>query len=573
MPNSQYQITLSSFTGATPCGTYDILTGTTYDVNLATFVETVSSSTISGHTLSLSVDSSYTHVYLFVEHCDGHISSVPSSTPKLQGGYQVTLVDLRCDDCVRTYSSEPTPTPTPTLTSTSTSTPTMEATETPTPTPTLTSTSTSTPTLGVTETPTSTPTSTPTNTPTLTRTGTLTPTLTPTPSCAKPTGLNTYTLVSQVTINGTSYNFVTGTTAQAGAVFDLFKTYGAQGISYDTFNMNSTNPGERVYNESQTNCTCIVPNGTYWVFDASFNNPNDPNMLIIEIVDCIITLETLYSQTPTQTPTLTATSTPTLTPTSTPTLTATSTPTLTPTLTATSTPTLTSSSIPTGSFCFEYTVTTTLIPSTDCPGYNDIQEEYTFTFKDNLGNPITSPTTFDIIFTGTTTFQGGGGIFLGTFTVNNGDLNHVETVWAESMVDGAPGCPCPCSTTLYIDTNAIAATNISGPYTITNCPLSSSPTPTPTPTPTVESITCNCLSVNFTESDYGDSDDGVFYVNVVLCDGTPQLLTFNMYGNILANCVQSVTNYYILLGGDMAIPMGSTAIASGSSCTDDLDCA
>jgi len=36
---------------------------------------------------------------VFVEHCDGHINPTPSSSPKLQGGYQLSLVNLRCDDC------------------------------------------------------------------------------------------------------------------------------------------------------------------------------------------------------------------------------------------------------------------------------------------------------------------------------------------------------------------------------------------------------------------------------------------------------------------------------------------
>jgi len=38
-------------------------------------------------------------MFVFVEHCDGHISSVPQPATKLQGGYQLALVDLRCSDC------------------------------------------------------------------------------------------------------------------------------------------------------------------------------------------------------------------------------------------------------------------------------------------------------------------------------------------------------------------------------------------------------------------------------------------------------------------------------------------
>jgi len=204
MPNSQYQVQISKFTSKTPCANFDIFSGTTHDINTATFVSTVSASSISGYTVSLSVDSTYTYVYLFIEHCDNHINSVPTSTPKLQGGYQVVLVDLRCDDCISVYTGPvATNTPTPTVTSTSTSTPTL--TETPTPTttntPTLTETPTLTPTTGSTSTPTPTTTSTPTltETPTLTSTPTLTetPTLTSTPTLTPtPTTTNTPTLTA-----------------------------------------------------------------------------------------------------------------------------------------------------------------------------------------------------------------------------------------------------------------------------------------------------------------------------------------------------------------------------------------
>jgi len=283
-----------------------------------------------------------------------------TSTPTLTSTSTPTLTSTSTPTLTSTNTPTITSTSTPTTTSTSTptltQTPTIESTNTATPT------LTETPTLTATSTPTITSTSTPTLTATNTPTQTSTPTLTPTPSCAKPVGLNTYVLASQVLINGTSYNFITGTTAEAGAVFDLFKLYGAQGISYDSYNAASTTAGDRIYNESQTNCQCLMLDGTYWVFDQSFNNPNDPNMLIIEVVNCIITLSTLYVPTPTPTPTLTSTSTPTLTSTNTPTLTATNTPTLTSTNTPTqtSTPTVTTTAGETSTPTPTQTLTPTL---------------------------------------------------------------------------------------------------------------------------------------------------------------------------------------------------------------------
>lgn len=201
------------------------------------------------------------------------------------------------------------------------------------------------------------------------------------------------------------------------------------------------------------------------------------------------------TNTPTPTPTNTPTPTPTIdcgtltinlecigaTPTSTPTSTPTATPTATPTSTPTETPTATPTPTLITEFCFEYSIVTNTIPSVDCPGYNNIDDVYIFTLKDSIGNTITSPTTFDVIFTGTTSGYGGGGPYIGTFTILSGSTGSTITIARESQVDGAPACPCPCSYFYNIDTDAIAATNIIGSYIITQCPQ---PTPTPTPTPT-----------------------------------------------------------------------------------------
>jgi hypothetical protein len=214
MPTLQYQITVSNFNGTTPCQSYSVYTGTTHDIDDADYVEDVNVP-VSGYTLDLDIDSSYTGVYLFIEHCDGHINSVPSPTPKLQGGYQLVFVDLRCDTCT---GERPPATPTPTITPTysQTITPTYSQTLTPTYSQTITPTITLTPTLNLGETPTLTPTYSQTVTPTLTLTPTysqtVTPTLTPTYSqTVTPTYSQTVTPTHTITITETPINEPTPT--------------------------------------------------------------------------------------------------------------------------------------------------------------------------------------------------------------------------------------------------------------------------------------------------------------------------------------------------------------------------
>lgn len=152
MPSySQYQITINNFTGYTPCNGYYIYTGLTTNINNANYLNGITTliPVVSGYTFTVTILSSISHIYLFIEHCDGHISSVPSSVPKLQGGYQIERVDLRCDDCYEPCDScdyniivnqgtfiYPTPSVTPLPTQTpSIFTPTPTITPTPTPTP------------------------------------------------------------------------------------------------------------------------------------------------------------------------------------------------------------------------------------------------------------------------------------------------------------------------------------------------------------------------------------------------------------------------------------------------------
>ena len=83
------------------CDQYNIYTGTTYNIDNSNLLGT--------HSLPHTWDGgSYTGpLYVFVEHCDGHIDPPPSDNPKKQGGFQVKLLNIDCEQC------PPNPTPIP----------------------------------------------------------------------------------------------------------------------------------------------------------------------------------------------------------------------------------------------------------------------------------------------------------------------------------------------------------------------------------------------------------------------------------------------------------------------------
>ena len=83
------------------CDQYNIYTGTTYNIDNSNLLGT--------HSLPHSWDGgTYTGpLYVFVEHCDGHIDPPPSDNPKKQGGFQVKLLNIDCEQC------PPNPTPLP----------------------------------------------------------------------------------------------------------------------------------------------------------------------------------------------------------------------------------------------------------------------------------------------------------------------------------------------------------------------------------------------------------------------------------------------------------------------------
>jgi hypothetical protein len=98
----QYQITINNFTGTTtPCDGYYVYTGLTTDITTSNYINDTTSliPIVNGYIFTIILSCSIEKIYLFIEHCDGHTTSTPSTTPKLQGGYQIISVNLKCDDC------------------------------------------------------------------------------------------------------------------------------------------------------------------------------------------------------------------------------------------------------------------------------------------------------------------------------------------------------------------------------------------------------------------------------------------------------------------------------------------
>ena len=99
------QITINNLYDNGVCDEYNVLTGTTYNIGDATSMGIQS--------LPYTWDGgSYTgNLYVFVEHCDGHLNPPPSVDPKNQGGFQVRLLNIDCHQCPPNSTPIPTATP------------------------------------------------------------------------------------------------------------------------------------------------------------------------------------------------------------------------------------------------------------------------------------------------------------------------------------------------------------------------------------------------------------------------------------------------------------------------------
>lgn len=83
------------------CSNHTILTGTTYNIDNAT--------SMGVHTLPYTWDAGlFTgNLFVFIEHCDSHIDPPPSLLPRNQGGFQVQLLTIDCEQCPPIATPEP----------------------------------------------------------------------------------------------------------------------------------------------------------------------------------------------------------------------------------------------------------------------------------------------------------------------------------------------------------------------------------------------------------------------------------------------------------------------------------
>lgn len=101
------------------CDEFTIYTGTTY--NGDPYIIPSSAQSIGLHSLphTFNVGTYEGPLYIFLVHCDFYVTPPPSETPKRQGGFQVKLINIDCENCppfspVATPSPTSTPTATPT---------------------------------------------------------------------------------------------------------------------------------------------------------------------------------------------------------------------------------------------------------------------------------------------------------------------------------------------------------------------------------------------------------------------------------------------------------------------------
>ncbi len=119
-------------------------------------------------------------------------------------------------------------------------------------------------------------------------------------------------------------------------------------------------------------------------------------------------------------------------------------------------------------FCVAVSSTTGSEASQDCSGVNDTFTVYTFTLKDTNGNTVNAPSNVTVTFNGWTNYPGGATAYNGTAVILSGNSTATATVYTSQALNGAPGCPCPCQTTVSIDEQSFAAT-IASPNTVTIC--------------------------------------------------------------------------------------------------------
>ena len=184
-------------------------------------------------------------------------------------------------------------------------------------------------------------------------------------------------------------------------------------------------------------------------------------------------------------------------------------------------------------------VTTNNVTSSPCPAYQDTFDTYTFTVYNDSWIEVNAPFNIDIAITGTTTFYGGGGTYLGSVTVLSGSSTGSTVVTREEAVDGAPACPCPCFTN--IDINYVSITTTDPGYTLTLVDsFPTTPTPTPTPTTNVY-VVSGYTSNSFTSPSCPIYNDQTATYDFTLYNDLGNLITLPF--NIVIDISGSTTPY------------------------------
>ena len=129
-------------------------------------------------------------------------------------------------------------------------------------------------------------------------------------------------------------------------------------------------------------------------------------------------------------------------------------------------------------------VTSNSTPSTQCPGYFDIIDQYSFTLYNDSSQITNAPIQIDIGISGTTLDASTGFSFPIYYypSILFGNNSTTENVDNYITKDASPGCVCPCPDTTTIDSVYLITSDPN--YIITFVDMVPSPTPTQTPTVT-----------------------------------------------------------------------------------------
>lgn len=130
-------------------------------------------------------------------------------------------------------------------------------------------------------------------------------------------------------------------------------------------------------------------------------------------------------------------------------------------------------------------ITTNSTPSTQCPGYTDTTDTYSFTLYNDSSAIINAPISIVLGISGTTTYgAGGSGNYIVNPTITVGTSSTTQNVDTNFNSDGSPSCPCPCNDVTNITDVYIVTSDPNYILTFVSTPPDPTPSATQTPTPT-----------------------------------------------------------------------------------------